>query len=281
MGAIQPDQAIDLRAERLRLGRFTAVEVSRLCLGLGSSPPPADDDGSAALHSSARGGNAIQARFEPSDVAGMLEAAFELGVTWWDTSDDYGTHAHVREALRRLPRERVQITTKTHAPTYSETLRSVRQSLAELGTDYVDVLLLHEVDSPQAFELRRSSLEALQGLKSAGKARAVGLSTHNIDVLERVAGDRSIDVILTNYNLAGVHMDASIEDYEAAMTAAARSGQGIVVMKTLGEGRLVERREECIRHNLTRPFVHGVVVGVKNSSEALEAADIWQKERRN
>lgn len=218
----------------------------------------------------------MQGRQPVERVAAFLEAAFARGITWWDTSDDYGSQPHVREACARVGREQVQITTKSHAAD-GDTLRaSLARSLRELGTSYVDVFLLHEVDSLDDLAARAGAVAALGHLRAEGRARLVGLSTHSIDVLEQVAGDRRFDVLLTNFNVAGVHMDADHRDYERALRRAADAGQGTAVMKTLGEGVLVSRYDEAIRHNLGLDFVHGVLVGVTSLEEAMRAADAWR-----
>ena len=233
------------------LGR-TGVSVSRLCLGTGTTTHDCES---------------AQSKRSPEAFGGVLLHAHARGITFWDTSDNYGTHAHVAWALRQLPREAVQITSKTYAETGDDARRSLERSLAELGTSYLDVILLHEPDSPEELDARQGALAALRAAKDEGLVRAVGLSTHAILTLERVAGDPSIDVILTNFNLAEVHMDAGLADYTRALEAAHAAGQGVVVMKTLGEGKLAHRRHEAIPYNLTRPFIDAVVVGMMDEAE--------------
>ncbi|NDD27890.1 MAG: aldo/keto reductase [Proteobacteria bacterium] len=249
------------RQQRVRLGGGE-VHASRLCLGLGSS---------------GCGSTSMQGRLPPDEVAAFLVAASAHGVTWFDTSDDYGSQPHVRAACQRLGRDQVQITTKSHARDGATLRDSLISSLRELGTDHVDVFLLHEVDSPEDLAAREDAALALRDLQAEGLARLVGLSTHNIDVLERAAGDARFDVLMTNYNVAGIHMDASHEDYARALRRAFEAGQATVVMKTLGEGALAARHAEALRHNLALDFVHGVVVGVKSLDEALRAVQVWQE----
>lgn len=219
----------------------------------------------------------MQGRLEPIEVADFLVEAFGLGVTWWDTSDDYGSHPHVREALRRLPRSRIQITTKSHAVGATPLRASLQASLREMGVDYVDVFLLHEIDSLDDLKQRTESSGALAALRAEGLIRAGGLSTHNIDVLEAAAGDPRFDVLLTNYNVAGVHMDASHADYGAALQRACRAGQGTAVMKTLGEGVLVDRYDEALAHNFGLEFAHGVLVGIRSTAEMRQACAAWRR----
>lgn len=233
------------------LGR-SGVLVSRLCLGTGTTTFDSES---------------AQSKLEVERFGKVLLHAHARGVTFWDTSDNYGTHPHVAWALGQLPRGSVQITSKTYAETADDARRSLEQSLRELGTDYLDVMLLHEPDSPEEYEGRRGAITALRQAKEEGLIRAFGLSTHAILTLERVAGDPDIDVILTNFNFAEVHMDAGLPDYTKALEAAHAAGQGVIAMKTLGEGKLAHRRHEAIPYNLTRPFIDAVVVGMMDEAQ--------------
>src|SRR2546427_5280720 len=88
-----PARAIrQVTKRRVRLGR-TGLTVSTLCFGTGYM------GGSVA--SGAR----------------LLTRAYDLGVTFWDSSDDYGTHPHVARALREVGRDGVIVATKTYAST--------------------------------------------------------------------------------------------------------------------------------------------------------------------
>ncbi|HEY9724411.1 MAG TPA: aldo/keto reductase, partial [Oscillatoriaceae cyanobacterium] len=134
--------------------------------------------------------------------------------------------------------------------------------------------LLHEPDSPEELDQRWDALLELRRAKREGLVRAVGLSTHAILTLEKVAGLSEVDVILTNFNFANEHMDADIADYRAAMQQAANSGQGVIAMKTLGEGKLADRRQEAIAYNLAQPFIHSVVVGMMNVAQVHDCLAI-------
>ncbi|MDB5096477.1 MAG: aldo/keto reductase [Cyanobacteria bacterium RYN_339] len=233
----------------------TGITVSRLCFGTGTTKIDCES---------------AQSKLPVDALGSLLVEAHRLGVTFWDTADNYNTYAHVAWALARLPRNEVVITSKTHAATAVGARASLDEALRELGTDYLDVMLLHEPDSPEEFEERRAALQELHKAKREGKIRSVGLSTHAILTLEHVAGLADIEVILTNFNVAEDHMDAGIEHYRAAMQQAHAAGQGVVSMKTLGEGRLAHRKQETITYSLSQPFIHSVVVGMMNAHELDE-----------
>lgn len=115
---------------------LTGLRVSTLCFGTGY------------LGGSAAAG------------ARLLTRAYDLGVTFWDTSDDYGTHPHVARALREVGRDRVVVATKTYASTEGGARRSVTKALRELGVEAVDIFLLHAVDSALDAVSRESQVPA-------------------------------------------------------------------------------------------------------------------------
>src|SRR2546425_12344356 len=94
--------------ERLELGR-TGLKVSRLAFGTGY------------LADRVRAG------------ARLLTEAYDAGVNFWDTSDDYGTHAHLRRALKETGRDNVEGVTKPYAATALAASRSVTTPLTEPG----------------------------------------------------------------------------------------------------------------------------------------------------
>ena len=132
-------------------------------------------------------------------------------------------------------------------------------------------MLMHEVDSAHEMEERQGALEALEEARGAGSIRAIGLSTHSIDLLEQAVRDPRLDVLFTNLNHAGIHMDADIKHYLAALEIGHAAGQGIYVHKTLGEGALGAQAASAIAHNLSLSCVDSVCVGMKNREE-LEIA---------
>jgi len=112
--------------------------------------------------------------------------AISIGYRHIDTADAYENHAEVREGIRKsgIGREDLFLTTKLHFDDgyKEETVRkSGERLLKELDTDYVDLLLIHWPDRSTSFE---ETLHAMDELKKAGKARALGVSNFTIHHLE-------------------------------------------------------------------------------------------------
>jgi aryl-alcohol dehydrogenase-like predicted oxidoreductase len=180
----------------------------------------------------------------PKKGGQILLEAYKLGVNFWDTSDDYGSHPHVAAALKLVPRKNVVVSTKTNARSGKEAEKSLRQSLKELGTDYVDIFLLHNVKSDWVDDCS-GLFKELSDLKATGLVKAVGLSTHSVAVVEEVAQLDEVDVIMAiccNADQATINRfqdhipleDGTIKDMLQAIELAHNKGKGVIAMKVLG-----------------------------------------------
>jgi aryl-alcohol dehydrogenase-like predicted oxidoreductase len=122
--------------DTVELGR-TGLTVSRLAFGTGT-------------HGWA--GSSEQTGLGIDGLADLLRLAYDHGVTLWDAADAYGSHPHVARALQSVPRDKVVIITKTTSQDGGQATRDVERFLQELGTDVLDIVLLHfmtQSDWPQ------------------------------------------------------------------------------------------------------------------------------------
>lgn len=239
-------------AERVELGA-TGLKVSRLAFGTGYLDAPV----------------AAGAR--------LLIEAYDLGVNFWDTSDDYGTHPHVRRALREVGREGVVVATKTHAATTLAARRSVTKALRELGVEALDVFLLHAVDSVKELETKQPALEALLEAREAGLVRAVGVSSHSRAVLRRLLALDEVDVALVVVNRTGAWMkDARPPEMRAVVRQLYRNGRGVYGMKALGSGQITGARVgPALRWAFQFPWIHSLCVGITTSEELRADVAHW------
>ena len=108
-----------------------------------------------------------------------LSAALAIGYRAIDTAQMYGNEADIGAALRSIghPRDQLCVTTKVHPDNFSDArfLPSVRASLADLGLDHVDVLLLHW---PPIGGDVVPSLRLLEQAQAQGLARHIGVSNY-------------------------------------------------------------------------------------------------------
>ena len=260
------------RVPAVALGR-TGLRVSRL--GFGTY-----DFGVASL------------RIRPEEGGRILAEAHRLGVTYWDTSDDYGSHPHVAAALARVPRKEVVVSTKTDPRTASAARRSLHDSLVELGTEYLDVFLLHHVTRDNV-RRARAILRELADEKASGRVRALGLSTHSPVVVRAAAGWEEADVLLAiasgaRPSVVRAHPeeipleDGTMDAMFGALRLAHTRGKGILGMKVLGTGlpSLVEDVPASFGAIARLDFVDAVLVGMRNLDELRENVAAFRAVRR-
>lgn len=200
-------------------------------------------------------------------LADLLKAAFDSGITFWDSADQYGTHAHVREALKRVPREKVVILTKTHASTEAEMKADIDRFRRELGTDYIDILLLHCMMDGGWPARKRGAMESISKLQEKGIVRTKGVSCHTLAALRSAAASRSVEVDLARFNPAGASMDAPPSEVLPVLRQMKAAGKGIIGMKLFGAGALRGRIDECLQFALAHSVIDCFTIGVESIAE--------------
>ncbi len=175
--------------------------------------------------------------------------------------------------------------------------------LRRLGTDYVELGMIHYVDQERDWEeVSRPGpyLDYVQELKAQGKIRHIGLSTHNTDIAKKAAESGLVEMILFSVNPAFDLMpptddidrffaDSYAEGLNGIDPARAEAyriceqrGVGITCMKPFGGGMLFDARRspfgtaltpvQCIHYCLTRPGVASVLCGYDTPEQADAAA---------
>jgi aryl-alcohol dehydrogenase-like predicted oxidoreductase len=234
------------------LGR-TGIQVSRLAQGTGTNGV---------------GGSSNQTRaLGLQGVADLLHAGVDHGVTFWDLADQYGTHPHAREALKTVSRDKVVILTKTHASTEKEMRADLDRFRKEIGTDRIDIVLLHCMMSADWPKQKAGAMAVLSEAKEKGIIRAHGVSCHDFGALKAAAASDWVDVDLARLNPAGAIMDASVEEVLPVLSDMKRKGKGIIGMKILGAGRLRSRIDDALQYALASPVLDCFTIGAENRSQ--------------
>ncbi|XP_059649347.1 perakine reductase-like isoform X1 [Cornus florida] len=172
----------------------------------------------------------------------MIKDAFNLGITFFDSSDVYGVdnanEKLIGKALKQLPREKIQIATKFGVVKVEadnviikgnpEYVRSCCEgSLKRLGVDYIDLYYQHRVDQSVPIE---DTMEELKKLVQEGKIKYIGLSEASLDTIRRAHKVHPITAIQTEYSL----WTRDIED--ELIPLCRELGIGIVPFSPLGHG---------------------------------------------
>jgi predicted aldo/keto reductase-like oxidoreductase len=166
-----------------------------------------------------------------------------------------------------MPREKVTLLTKTSARSAEDMKASLDRYFQEMGTDYIDVVLLHSRMSPKWDELDKGVMDVLSEAKQAKKVRAVGISCHSVEAMKLAAKSPWLDICLCRINPAGVRMDAPTEEVLPLLADLKAAGKGVLGMKTLGEGQLVDRLDEALRFAATKDAVHAFSIGVESRAQ--------------
>jgi len=173
--------------------------------------------------------------------------ALDLGINCFDTAEGYGMGASERGLAQALGgrRDEAIIVTKfgmnykdmpNLRDSSPERVRaSIDKSLKNLGTDYVDVYLVHWPDRLTPFE---DTMSALDDIVREGKVRFVGLSNFKLDEIERCMKIRRIDVVQYGWNMFDRRMEREIFPYCAEQSI------GVMAYGSLAYGLLAGTFDE-------------------------------------
>jgi aryl-alcohol dehydrogenase-like predicted oxidoreductase len=144
---------------------------------------------------------------DPAEGTRAVRRAVDLGINYFDVSPYYGlTLAEERlgKALKGIGRDQLVLSTKAGRygesdfdMSYDRITRSLEESLSRLGTDYVDILFLHDIEFVPLEVVVEDGLRALADLKRQGKARFIGVSGLPLSVFVRTLERADLDVILS------------------------------------------------------------------------------------
>lgn len=239
-------------SDKVMLGN-TGIEVSRLAIGTGTN---------------GWAGNSNQTReLGIKGLASLLQAGFERGVYFWDSADQYGTHPHLKEALKYIPREKVVILTKTHASTEEEMKADLDRFRQEIGTDYIDVMLLHLMMDEDWPDKKAGAMNVISQARADGVIRSHGVSCHTLRALKTAAKTDWVQVDLARINPRGMVMDATVPVVTEVLQDMKNSGKAVMGMKIFGAGKLSHEVDECLSYVLGLNYVDCFTVGIQNISQ--------------
>ncbi|AVO44372.1 aldo/keto reductase [Phreatobacter cathodiphilus] len=209
---------------------------------------------------------ALDERQAQETVTGALAAGIDL----IDTSPLYGhglSEHRIGAALRQVPRDRVVLSTKVgrwmdpsaspgdrsgyagglpHGAvidySYDGAMRSFEQSLLRLGTDHIDILLIHDVDAwTHGAEVERRFAEAMDGayraldrLRASGAVKAIGVGVNEAEMCERFARAGDFDVMM----LAGRYTLLEQGALDSFLPLASEKGIGVMLAGVFNSGIL-------------------------------------------
>lgn len=224
-----------------------------------------------------------RAEFSEREAAGLVHAALDGGVTFFDTGASYsGGRAEPRLGRALKGRDASRLVVATKAGTFAKggkvgrdfspaaIVASAERSARNLGLDALPLLQLH---GPSADELDRLA-DTLAALKARGLARALGVNSFDPAVIEQSIGQAQIDTVMVDYNVLK-------PEREPLIARAAAAGKGVLAGMPLAMGHLSPRRIHAprdlwyaargwLRHR--REMQAGAVFGFLNRLQGLTAS---------
>jgi aryl-alcohol dehydrogenase-like predicted oxidoreductase len=238
-------------SDAVTLGK-TGIQTSRLAMGTGTVGV---------------GHHSHQTDLGVSGLSKLLLNGYDNGLRFFDSADSYGSHPHVAEALKHIDRNKVTILSKSWARDPNEMRADLDRFRRELGTDHIDVMLMHCLTEADWTTRYRPVMDVLEEAKQKGIIRAHGCSCHSIEALRAAAKSPWVDVDLVRINPIGAHMDAEPDTVVSVIKEMKSAGKGIIGMKILGQGALRNRQDEALKFALGLNLLDAFTIGAESIAE--------------
>jgi predicted aldo/keto reductase-like oxidoreductase len=256
-----------LHSDWVTLGKSN-VKVTRLAFGTGTSS------------------GRLQRDLGQPEFTRMVRHAYDHGIRFFETSETYhGMAEMLAIALKGLPRDSYRLMTKYGTPPTGDPKTKIDLFRQQLGTEYIDILLLHCLRPPTW----ATDYKGLQDGFSEAKGKKIilshGASIHGLPALRTIPGNEFLDIAMIRMNHAGSHMDTpelrdvnmpgNVDEVVAHTKKVHAQGMGVISMKLCGEGSFTkaEDRDAAMKFAMNLGCVDAVTIGFKNTAEIDEAIE--------
>src|SRR5436305_8178531 len=137
----------------------TGIKTSRLAMGTGTV---------------GSGHHSHQTALGVKGLSDLLLNGYDHGLRFFDAADSYGSHPHVAEALKNVQRDKVTVLTKSWARDAAGMRADLERFRRELGTDYLDICLMHCLTEADWTTRFRGAMDVLEEAKQKGIIRTHG-----------------------------------------------------------------------------------------------------------
>jgi len=202
-----------------------------------------------------------------------LHHAIDLGITYLDTSPDYGSEPHVGEVMKTR-RSEVFLATKINNRSKDGVRQELEESLRRLQTDHVDLIQVHAVSARADLEQALApdgAVAALEQARADGLVRFIGITGHaRPELLGHALTQYPFDTVLCALGMA----DRLVTSPELfLLPKAAERNAGVIAMKVLGHGHF-RSRELALRYSLGLPGVSLAIVGMDSPAQIEAIVEI-------
>jgi 1-deoxyxylulose-5-phosphate synthase len=233
----------------------TGIRTSRLAMGTGTV---------------GSGHHSHQTALGVQGLADLLLQGYDHGLRFFDSADSYGSHPHVAQALKSVPRDKITLLTKSWAREPDAMRSDLERFRKELDTDYLDIVLMHCLEDADWTTKYRGAMDVLSEAREKGIIRAHGCSCHTLAALRTAAKSPWVQVDFARINPIGSHMDGDPEAVVSVLREMKAGGKAVVGMKILGQGDMRDRVDEALKYALGLGVLDAFTIGAESRSEQLD-----------
>lgn len=214
--------------------------------------------------------------------AAVVKYAYESGINLFDTAQYYRTYDYILEAFKDLDMsednpDRPIIASKSLDSSYEEMEYAIRECMEALNIDKIDVFKLHELRQDPDWDNRAGAWQCLKDYKAKGLIKAIGVSTHHVDVVEKMSDVPECDIVFPLINYAGLGIrrgteSGTAEEMSLAIKKCLAAGKGIFAMKAFGGGNLSNTYMKSLNY-VADLGCHSIMIGMGNKKEIDDIVD--------
>jgi aryl-alcohol dehydrogenase-like predicted oxidoreductase len=248
--------------QKVKLGK-SGIETTLIGLGTG-------------VHATNR--SSFLTKQEKEKSIALMQHAYNRGIRYFDCADTYGTHGLMAEALKKMDRGKLVITSKiwvrpggipdAERPDANIVVDRFRK---ELNTDYIDLIQIHCMVDTDWTEKQKKQMDILENLKAKGIIRAHGVSVHSLEAMKAAVESPWVDVIHVRINPYGIAMDKpDPKEVVDVIGQLHKSGKGVIGMKLVGDGNLKndsEKIDNALKFVLGLGTVDMMIIGFEKIDE--------------
>ena len=262
-----PLHAAGKATDMVTLGN-SGLQVTRLAFGTGSN------------------NGHVQYNLGQAEFTRVVRHAYDRGIRFFETAESYhGMAEMLAIALTGIQRDSYKLMTKYSTPASGDPQPKIDQFRRQLGTEYIDILLLHCLRPPTWAKDYRQLQDGFSAAKDQRIILAHGASVHGLQALRTFPGNQWLDIAMIRMNHNGTKMDTEalsdieeqgkVDEVVTHTKQVHAQGMGVISMKLCGEGRFTraEDRDRAMKFAMNLGCVDAVTIGFKNSAEIDEAIE--------
>jgi len=206
----------------------------------------------------------------------LLNHAIDQGITYLDTSPDYGSQPKVGGVMKQR-RDEVFLATKVNKRKREDVIAEIQQNLKELQTDHIDLVQIHSISTMADLEAALApdgAISALEEARRQGMVRFVGITGHaRPHILAQALKRYDFDTVLVAIGVID-HLVNGTDD--VLLPVAQEHNAGVIAMKVYGHGSLTSN-ELALRYSLSLPGVSVAILGMEEIEQIDQNVQFAQR----